>query len=197
MKYIGRTLTCVLCSSLFILWLQDSLYCQIHVERGGGNLDRTLERRSKLDSFLRQYRGDTLPELPAAFAMDESVSSRYRKYLEGYYDYRIQGFLHRKAVFEYQFYSSKVIFWLVITMVLCGIVFSGVQFYDGLYRKDRRKKTLPGRKMPLPQEQVTQFEAGAKGIKVSSPILGVIILVISMAFFYLYLVYVYPIQEIM
>jgi hypothetical protein len=31
---------------------------------------------------------------------------------------------------------------------------------------------------------------------VSSPVLGVIILVISLGFFYLYLVYVYPISEI-
>jgi len=32
---------------------------------------------------------------------------------------------------------------------------------------------------------------------VSSPVLGVIILVISLAFFYLYLVFVYPIKEIL
>jgi len=32
---------------------------------------------------------------------------------------------------------------------------------------------------------------------VASPVLGVVILVISLAFFYLYLVYVYPIEEIL
>jgi hypothetical protein len=49
---------------------------------------------------------------------------------------------------------------------------------------------------PTEPESITEFEASAKGIKVSSPVLGVIILVISLAFFYLYLVYVYPISEI-
>ena len=43
---------------------------------------------------------------------------------------------------------------------------------------------------------VTSFSASATGISVSSPVLGVIILVISLAFFYLYLVYVYPISEL-
>jgi len=32
---------------------------------------------------------------------------------------------------------------------------------------------------------------------VSSPVLGVVILVISLAFFYLYLVHVYPISELL
>ncbi len=45
-------------------------------------------------------------------------------------------------------------------------------------------------------DETTEIVASVKGIKVSSPILGVIILVISLLFFYLYLVYVYPITEI-
>jgi len=44
---------------------------------------------------------------------------------------------------------------------------------------------------------VHQLELGQTGLKVSSPVLGVIILVISLAFFYLYLVYVYPIGELL
>jgi hypothetical protein len=40
------------------------------------------------------------------------------------------------------------------------------------------------------------LDLSTAGLKVSSPVLGVIILVISLAFFYLYLVYVYPISEI-
>lgn len=43
---------------------------------------------------------------------------------------------------------------------------------------------------------VTQLEASLQGIRVSSPVLGVIILALSFLFFYLYLKYVYPINEI-
>ena len=42
----------------------------------------------------------------------------------------------------------------------------------------------------------THLELSAKGIVVNSSVLGVIILGLSLAFFYLYLVYVYPIQNV-
>lgn len=42
---------------------------------------------------------------------------------------------------------------------------------------------------------VTKIEASLQGIKVSSPVLGVIILIISLLFFYLYLIFVYPVKD--
>jgi hypothetical protein len=42
----------------------------------------------------------------------------------------------------------------------------------------------------------TEIDLSTSSVKVSSPVLGVIILVISLAFFCLYLVYVYPISEV-
>ena len=65
---------------------------------------------------------------------------------------------------------------------------AAVQFHIGIGRKD---SISPGE-----GEDRTEFSASLKGIKVSSPILGVVILIISLAFFYLYLVYVYPIEDI-
>lgn len=41
----------------------------------------------------------------------------------------------------------------------------------------------------------TDLEASIGNVKVSSPVLGVVILLLSLMFFYVYLVYVYPIQE--
>jgi hypothetical protein len=55
------------------------------------------------------------------------------------------------------------------------------------------------RKSSVPGGPLTSSHTGpspASGIKVSSPVLGVVILVISLAFFYFYLVYVYPIENI-
>jgi len=87
-------------------------------------------------------------------------------------------------IFAWQDYSTKIIFFVVLFLVSVGVVFSGIQFYKG-YRTKRTNDEV---------EQLSQVEFSAKGIKVSSPFLGVIILVISLAFFYLYLVYVYPIS---
>lgn len=119
---------------------------------------------------------------------DDSTMAIYQDAMYAYYEYRVSGFEHRKEVFAWQLYSSKLIFWCVLLLVFSGICFSGIQFYKSI-RKEQTGETAT-------ESSVTEFEASAKGIKVTSPVLGVIILVISLAFFYLYLVYVYPIREI-
>jgi len=83
---------------------------------------------------------------------------------------------------------------VVILLVLLGVYFSGVQFHRGL-RETRMQRATDDTQAPA-EEPVTEIEASMQGIKVSSSTLGVIILVISLAFFYLYLVFVYPIKEI-
>ncbi len=108
-----------------------------------------------------------------------------RSALKGYYDYRVAGFDHRARVFEWQLLSSRIIFVLVILIVVVGLYFSWLQFIAGL------------RENANPEKMSTTVEASPTGgIKVSSPVLGVIILTLSLVFFYLYLVHVYPITEV-
>jgi hypothetical protein len=56
----------------------------------------------------------------------------------------------------------------------------------------KRKSEMPGQSIG-DNELETDIDINPKGIKISSPVLGVIILTISLAFFYLYLKSVYPI----
>ena len=116
--------------------------------------------------------------------LDEEGQQAQRNAFAAYYRYRSDGFDHRRRVFEWQLLSSRVIFVLVVSLVAAGVYFSWLQFRQG----------LSGKGGTAPE---TTFEATGTGIKVSSPVLGVIILTISLAFFYLYLVYVYPIEEIL
>lgn len=102
--------------------------------------------------------------------------------------YNLFGLEHRKRSLQWNLTSSIIIFWSVIFLVLCGIIFAGLQFYSSLYSKNKIGDTS--------QSLATNLEANMQGIKVSSPVLGVIILMISMLFFYLYLKFVYPITEI-
>ena len=83
---------------------------------------------------------------------------------------------------------ALVIIGYLIVLFLVGIYFSGVQFHRSLRWKQIKE--------PAEMEGITEIEASLKGIRVSSPVLGVIILIISFLFFYLYLVHVYPISEI-
>ncbi len=125
-----------------------------------------------------------LPESPPSTAFaDQSTLQAYQQSLKAYYAYRQTGLKHRGKVFQWQLFSAKVIFVVVLILVAAGIYFAAVQFHLGM-------------KLQNGQSMQTELSATTEGIKVSSPVLGVIILVISLAFFYLYLVYVYPIEDI-
>lgn len=117
----------------------------------------------------------------AGLELDSTTLAHQREALRAYYDYRTQGYDHRMRVFEWQLFSSRIIFVVVILLVLAGVYFSGVQFHTGL-----RAKRDP---------TVSEVEATVRGVKVTSSTLGVVILVISLVFFYLYLAFVYPITE--
>ena len=147
--------------------------------------ERWMEQKEKGDSA-----GDFAPVLPTVTALealsrlDSTTAGTYLAALRAQYDYKIEGFGHRARVFRWQFYSSIAIFAVVVFLVLVGLYFSWLQF--------KRDVGVPGS-----EAAETTLDVSAKGIKVQSSVLGVIILVISLAFFYLYLVYVYPIQEIL
>jgi hypothetical protein len=125
-----------------------------------------------------------MPTLVDPVYLDEAGRRSMQKALKAFYDYRIRGFDHRSRVFEWQLLSSRLIFGLVIPIVAVGLYFSWLQFMAGL------------KESASPEKTSTTLEASPSGVKVSSPVLGVIILTLSLAFFYLYLVHVYPIEEI-
>ncbi|PXX89537.1 hypothetical protein DIT71_13475 [Marinobacter vulgaris] len=126
------------------------------------------------------------PAMISGELLDAEGLAAMQAALKGYYDYRTEGYDHRQRVFEWQLLSSRIIFVVVIALVGAGIYFSWLQF-----RADLKKTGNEGAR------GVSTLEASTSGIKVSSPVLGVVILVISLLFFYLYLQYVYPIEEIL
>jgi len=146
---------------------------------------------------------DMKPEPPPP---DEpKLVAKYSETMDAYYDYYTEGYRHRQRVFAWQLISSKVIFVLVTVLVFSGIYFAALQFHEGMRRRaeasakaSASSTTAMGGKIADKPEapEVTKISASEHGIEVSSPVLGVIILVISLAFFYLYLLYVYPISEL-
>ena len=131
---------------------------------------------------------------------DSAVEKAYSRAMEAYYyalerknlsdaatidslkSYNNWALTNRKKVIEKQQVYAKIIFALVIIIVLSGITFSALQFYNGI--------KFSKRKGPVSD---TTFKATLSGIEISSSILGVIILTLSIVFFYLYLTMVYPV----
>jgi hypothetical protein len=141
---------------------------------------------SRIEQLKALDSGDTIglePEIVPQELLGEEGVEAQRRALAAYYQYRVDGYQHRQRVFGWQLLSTKIIFVMVILLVLIGVYFSWLQFRSAM------KAGHPG------DAQETTFEASTSGFKVSSPVLGVIILAISLAFFYLYLVHVYPIVD--
>jgi hypothetical protein len=85
-----------------------------------------------------------------------------------------------KRIYEWQFYSGIALFMVVIALVAAALYFAYVQFRFSLRASAVESQTL---------------QIDAHGLALKSSFLGVVILAFSLAFFFLYLRYVYPINE--
>ena len=187
MRYAVRSLTVLLFSGI--------LCFSFLVAQSGENTDERMYEFLRAEELQREQLEPSLegPELPPdetldalqkLKTLDEDTAQTFFAALREQYEYKITGFRHRKNVFRWQFYSSIAIFAMVLFLVAAGVYFSWIQFQRDLQVADSKDKG-------------TELQVSTEGIKIQSSVLGVIILVVSLAFFYLYLVYVYPIQEIL
>lgn len=142
----------------------------------------------------------SLPDFVPDAYLDEESRAAMRSSLIEYYRYHENGYKHRRQVFEWQLLSSRIIFGLVVLIVAIGLYFSWLQFMSSDVVKPRSDEKDSKDQKAEPEEKgksdATTFEFSLKHVKVTSPVLGVVILTISLAFFYLYLVYIFPIKEI-
>jgi hypothetical protein len=128
--------------------------------------------------------------------MDPQTRAKQQQALAAKFDYQAFSFAHAQRTFDFQYRSGRIIFWVVLLIVFAGLAFSGAQFYVGLHHP-LESRAKAGNKDSGPDEAcVSEFEASLQGIKLKSSVLGLIILAMSMVFFYLYLKYVYPISNI-
>lgn len=127
------------------------------------------------------------PEAPAHSASAETRKA-YQEALQAYYAYRQAGYEHRLGVFAWHSLSTKLIFVVVVLLVLAGVYFAAIQFHTDLRRRDDTD--------PETRPDPTEFSLSPFEFTVRSPVLGVIILAISLGFFYLYLIHVYPVRNV-
>ena len=88
---------------------------------------------------------DLFKEFEAQYKQKEAgknlADSSYKKLidlqntlLEEEIKYNLEVYHHRRNVFNWQYISSIIIFWVVIIIVFVGLFFSGIQFYISLKR---------------------------------------------------------------
>ena len=124
---------------------------------------------------------------------DREVHAACLNALEENFTYESERLKHRKWVFRFQLIATNISFLIVVIMVGFGLRFAQIQF-------SREFTRFPSDIMPRDSSvpvPVTDIEISLARIKVSSSILGVIVLGLAMGFFYLYIRYVFPIQGVM
>jgi hypothetical protein len=147
--------------------------------------------------------GSVMPSAPVGAAGDTAGLSSYHRALNAYYRKLEADYQYTTTAFRWHQVSSLVILLVVLVVVALGLYFSWVQFRRDL---EAERKTAPPKRASTagqapaesqapsePNPPTSQVKLGPQGIEVNSSVLGVVILVISLAFLYLYLAYVYPI----
>jgi hypothetical protein len=139
-----------------------------------------------------------LPSDPGGVVLgDPATRQQYLLAMQRYYEYRANGYAYRSRVFEWQLLSSRVIFLIVLVLVSAGIYFAAVQFRIAMRPAARPAASVEPSPLLSGVTLATQLEVSSKGVIVNSSVMGIIILALSLAFFYLYLVYVYPITDVL
>ena len=129
-------------------------------------------------------------DIPCADIADQPTREACWIALKRRFDYYTRAMDHREAVFDWQHLSTRIIFFVVLLVVAVGLWFSYLQFQLYLRVLEESRGDAAGK-----QTLNADVELSPKGVKVSSNVLGVIILALSLAFFYLYLAFVFPIQD--
>lgn len=115
--------------------------------------------------------------------LDAYRQESYKLHLE--YTKKYYSYLGQKAdinieQFNWQRRASERLMWLVILVVFSGVVFSGVQLWRAANIKD------------LGGESTIEIEA--RKIKITTSVVGVVVLAISIIFFYFFLIEVYRVK---
>jgi hypothetical protein len=132
-------------------------------------------------------------DIPCEQISDATAKAACWEALTRRFEYFRQGMDHRAKTFRWQHFSTRVIFVSVLILVSVGLYFSYLQFRMYLREPQDAARRTGGKGERESMDSNLELSTG--GIKVSSNVLGVIILALSLAFFYLYLVYVFPISE--
>lgn len=100
----------------------------------------------------------------------------------------LQDFNMRKLAYVQQSSDTRVILWMVVAITISGVLFAGLQLLAAY-----RLATVG--KVDFHQGQGGAIKIDSKSISLKSSVTGLLILIISLAFFIVYVKWVYPIQQ--
>jgi hypothetical protein len=108
------------------------------------------------------------------------LDAKYREAFAAYYAYQEQMMNVSERLFRWQQRASEISMWVVFCVVAAGVAFSGVQLWASVSKGGPQPKS--------------KLELSAQRFRIQTSVVGLVVLIISLAFFYLFLVKVYEIN---
>lgn len=115
------------------------------------------------------------------FTSNNKVNVKYDEMIMSYYQLQIDLMEIKHEMFLWQNRASEILMWVSILVVFSGITFSGLQLWKVLKTEGDLKDH--------------KFEISANRIRITSSFVGVVVLGISLAFLYMFVVNVYTVSE--
>lgn len=173
-----------------------------------------VKTQSKSLSFDDLTRNESASDASPCAAYAEAVGKACQDDLKASFDHHRWKLEYTQKAYEAHHIYTLFVFVLVCSMVLLGMWLSYAEFQKSAQPRriskngkskaaneqtgDKKAAEAPNADAtttPQNGEPQTQLQLSSSGVTVTSPVLGVIILIVSMGFFYLYLKTVYPIEE--
>ena len=116
-----------------------------------------------------------------AASVDPKVLQAYTSEQIKEYEYLVDEMNINIRAYETQRTASNVILWVVVLVVVAGIVFSGFQLWKSV---------------SVGVQSTTDLELSAGKVRVTSSVVGVVVLTMSLVFLYIYTQQIYHIQVV-
>ena len=148
--------------------------------------------------------GDQSNQILVDEAINEAineVNKKTKNLEEEQYKHAIWALKYQEKIYEYQHISSIVLLFVSLIVLICGLYFSYMQFKDRtdhIYPNKATKnlsENIDSNNIKKNDESKTSLKIGMAGIEISSSIIGLLILCVSLAFFYLYIANIYPVVD--
>jgi hypothetical protein len=154
-------------------------------------LDELKQKKKQVDEMLANALGAQKTENQD----DPFFSQKYKEWIAAYQSDQFAVMAHRQNAYKWQEHASTVVLILVVLVVVSGVAFSGYQ----LYKSVNIPKAMPTGAAPTPEVHsegnlATDFRVSQQGIQITSSVVGIVVLAISLAFLYLFIANVYPIN---
>ncbi|HEX3653088.1 MAG TPA: hypothetical protein VHU18_09730 [Rhizomicrobium sp.] len=113
--------------------------------------------------------------------LNAPLERKYQAYQAARYDEQIALMNDRAAAFHWQGFASNVMLWVVVLVVVSGLVFTATQLRHA---------------MRFGTDTPSSVEANAQGMKITSSIVGLVVLMVSIVFVLTFVNQIYSIQVV-